>query len=396
MAKKTVYLDNASTTPVDSGVFEQMKPYFIKQYGNPSGIHLVAEDASKAINKARKQVAQFLACLEEEVYFTSGATESNNLAIQGVVKKFKQDNPQTKPHLILSAIEHPSVLNTCLALKKEGLAEITLLKVSEEGIVEAKDVKKFMRPNTVLVSIMYANNEIGSLQPLKEIAKIISNNKKETGYPIFHSDAVQAANYLDCSVKKLGVDLLTINGHKIYGPKGTGVLYVKQGTPISRLAYGGGQEQNLRSGTENVAAIVGLGEAVVKLKSASNKAKQIAKLRDRLIEKIQKNIEDVKVNGQPKKSLPNIANLSFKRAEGESIVFELSEKGIAASTGSSCGSKSLKPSHVLTAIGLTPIGAHSSVRFSLGRQTKKADIDYLAKVLPSIIKRLRAISGNKK
>jgi len=393
MSKKIIYLDHAATTPVDEVVFQKMKPFFSRQYGNPSGLYALASEAEKALSKARQHVAQFLGCQPAEIYFTSGATESNNLAILGLVKRFRQENPQTKPHLITTSIEHPSVLKVMSALKKEGLAEVTFLKVSEEGIIDAKDVKKYLRPNTILVSVMYANNEIGSIQPVKEIGKIISSNKKESGYPFFHIDAAQAANYLDCSVKKLNCDLLTLSGHKIYGPKGIGALYLKEGTALSPLVYGGGQEQNIRPGTENLAAIVGLAAAVVKLKSPKAKNKQIAKLRDRLIDKTLKLIDEVKVNGNPQKSLPHIANLSFRRVEGESLVFELSDKGIAVSTGSACASKSLKPSPVLTAIGLSPIAAHSSVRFSLGRTTSKAEIDYLLKVLPKVVQRLRTIAG---
>lgn len=390
---KHIYLDNAATTPLDGDVFEKIKPYFKQHYGNPSSSHRLGEEAQKAINKAQEQVAKFLGCLAEEIIFTSGATESNNLAIQGLVKNFRQQNPGQKPHIITSLIEHPSVLNTCQALKKDGLAEVTFLKISDKGTVDPKNVKKTIKKNTVLVSVMYANNEIGTIQPLREIGKIVKAAKQPSGYPFFHTDAVQAVNYCDCSVNKLGLDLLTFNAHKIYGPKGIGVLYVRSKTPISRLVYGGGQQSDLRSGTENVAAIVGLAEAVVKLKSQKAKNKQIGKLRDKLVEKVLKNIDDTKLNGSLKNRLVNNANISFRRAEGESIVFSLAEKGIFVSTGSACASKSLKPSHVLTALGLTPIASHSSVRFSLGRYTSKKDIDYVLRVLPAIIKRLREISG---
>ena len=393
MAKKIIYLDNASTTALDSAVFGAIKPYFTDKYGNPSNIYNLGQEAKKAVEKARKQTADFLNCRPEEIFFTSGATESNNLAIQGIVKKFKEQNPGQKPHIIASAIEHPSVLNICSALKRDGLAEVTFLKVNQQGFVDSKDVNKYLRPSTILVSVIYANNEIGSIQPLKEISKIVSNNKKETGYPLFHTDAVQAINYLDCSVRHLGVDLLTFNAHKIYGPKGIGVLYIKQGTAIAPLVYGGGQEKDLRSGTENVAGIVGIGQAVAMIKNPSSCALKAEKLKNRLINKILKNIEEAKINSPQKNCLPNIVSISFKRAEGESVVYALSEKGICVSTGSACASKTLKPSYVLTAIGLSPIAAHCSVRFSLGKYTSIKDIDYTVKVLAKEIKRLRSIAG---
>ena len=401
-----VYLDNAATTPVDEAVFEKMKPYFSKQYGNPSSIHSLGEEAKQAVEKARKQMAGFLGSQASEIIFTSGATESNNLIIQGVVKSFKfpariatrnvagGQVPSFKiPHIITSSIEHSSVLNVCQALKKEGVAEFTLVSVSKEGLINPSDVRKALKKNTVLVSLIYANNEIGAIQPIKEISQIIKKAKKDAGWPLFHTDAVQAVNYLNCRVNYLGVDSLTFNAHKIYGPKGIGVLYLKQNSPVSLLMYGGDQEFNLRPGTENTAAIVGLAEAIKKIKGQKSKNKNIEKLRDKLIKQVLKNIPESQVNGSLKRRLPNNANFTFKRAEGESIVFSLSEKGIAASTGSACSSQTLKPSQTLTAIGLSPIASHCSVRFSLGKETTNQDINYVIKILPNIIKRLRVISG---
>jgi len=405
MAKKQViYLDHAATTPVDPAVFRKMAPYFSIRYGNPSSLHLKGEEAHQAIEEARQEVADLLGCSPDEIYFTGSATESDNWVIFGIVEKFGRDAPKFKPHLITSAIEHKAILEPGQFLAKKGLAEVTILPVNRQGLVEVKNVKKAIKKNTRLVSIMYANSEIGTVQPIREIGQLIKKiNKKRIQPVIFHTDAVQAVNYLNCRVDYLGVDCLSLSGHKIYGPKGVGALYIKKGTPISPLLYGGGQEKGMRSGTENVAGIVGLGEAIKKIQNPKSrqrrgspkaaKVQSLRKLRDKLIKGVLENIPDSQINGSLRERLPNNAHFSFKGAEGESIIVELSQKRIFASTGSACASHSLKPSHVLLAIGLSPERAHGSVRFTLGRQTTAKDIDYTIKVLPNMVARLRKISG---
>lgn len=386
--KKHIYLDYAATTPVDNRVFEKMKPYFSEEYGNPSSIHGFGREASAAIDESRKQVAQFLNCQTEEIIFTSGASESNNLAIKGVVNAFRFKHSNTMPHIITSRIEHHSVLDTCKKLENEGLAEVTYLPVNQEGFIDITELKKSIKENTVLVSIMYANNEIGVIQPIQEISKVLASKNI-----LFHTDAVQAINYLDCDVKKLNVDLLSLSGHKIYGPKGVGALFIKKGTPIMKIQDGGGQEFNLRAGTHNVPGIVGLAQAVSQIKEEKEKIKDIERLRNKLINSILEKIPDSALNGSKEKRLPNNINLRFKGVEGEAILMALDLEGIAVSTASACVARSLKPSHVLTALGLEASDVHSSVRFSLGKYTTEAEIDRVLEVLPGIIERLRKISG---
>ncbi len=377
--KREIYLDNAATTPVDPVVFAKMKPYFWLKYGNASSVHQKGEEARQAVEKARQQVADFLGCLPDEIYFTSGATESDNWVIRGVVKK--------GAHIITSAIEHKAILAPCQDLAEKGLIDLTVLGVNQDGLVDPEELKKSIKKNTQLVSIMYANSEIGAIQPIREISQMIKPPI------IFHTDAVQAINYLDCRVDALGVDCLSLSGHKIYGPKGVGVLYVRRGTLINPLLIGGGHERGMRSGTENVAGIVGLGEAIKKIQDARKKIQIIKKLRNKLITGVLKEIPDSQLNGSLKERLPNNVHFSFKGAEGEGIVFELSQKGIFTSTGSACASHSLKPSGVLTALGLPDELSHSSVRFTLGKYTTSRDIDDVLKVLPKIVARLRKIAG---
>ena len=384
MSKTSVYLDNAATTPVAS---EKMKPYFQEKYGNPSSSHDLGRQAQEAIKEARQNVADFLSCLADEIIFTGSATESNNLAIRGVVEKYF--NQHGKAHVITSAIEHSSVLEVCKDLQRKKIADITYLKVSKEGLVDLTELKKEIKKNTALISLGYANNEIGTIQSIAKTGQLVEEVRGENLYPLLHTDAVQAAGYLNCSVNELGVDLLTFNGHKIYGPKGVGILFLREGLLIDNLIQGGGQEKNRRSGTENVPAIVGLGQAVKMIKEE----KKIQELRDQLKEGILKNISETQLNGSDKDRLPNNVNVCFSGAEGESIVFALAEKGIYTSTASACASHSLKPSHVLLAIGKKPMEAHSSIRFSLGRQTTEEDVKYVLEVLPLAIERLRKISG---
>ncbi len=428
MDKKKIYLDYAATTPVDDEVLEAMRPYFSEKFGNPSSSHQLGKEAGEAVEAARKQAADFLRCKPEEIIFTSGATESNNLAVKGVVRKvlrqgfggelsrtardkLSQGKPfgaaQDKLHVIASAIEHPCVLEACRALEKDGLAEVTYLPVNKEGLVEIEEIKKAIKTNTVLVSVMYANNEIGTIQPIEEIGEVIkrlngSRGGQQSSRIYFHTDAAQAANYLDCDVNKLGVDLLSISAHKIYGPKGVGALFVKEGTSIARIQDGGGQEFKMRAGTHNVPGIVGLGEAIEKVGARSFDHAQdknqelgtmVLRLRDKLIDGILKAVPNAKLNGSQEKRLPNNANFSFPGAEGEAILLALDLEGIAVSTGSACASSDLKPSHVLIALGLGPEDYHSSARFSLGKQTIEEEIDRVLAVLPGIIERLRKISG---
>ncbi len=394
MTQKQIYLDCAATTPTDLTVFKKMQPYFFEQYGNPSTIYSLGEKASQAVENARDQVADFLKCSPNEIYFTGSASESDNWIIYGVINKiWEQENK--KPHIIISSIEHKAVIEPARYHEENNLAELTLLPINNDGIIELTELEKAIKNNTRLISIMYANSEIGTIQPIKEIGALIKKiNSKRKEKIIFHTDAVQAVNYLDCNVQNLGVDALSLSGHKIYGPKGVGALYIKKGTPIVSLIRGGGQEKDMRSGTENVPGIVGLGEAIKKVRDCKTKFQSIKKLRNKLITGILKDIPNSQFNGSLKNRLPNNAHISFSKAEGESIVMELSQRNIFVSTGSACANNSLIPSHVLTALGLSYEQSHCSIRFTLGRHTTNNDINSVLKVLPGIIKRLRKISGH--
>jgi len=388
---KKIYLDHAATTYTREEVLEAMMPYFSEKYGNPSSFHSVGKEAKDAIEQARGMMARILNCRNAEIIFTGGGTESDNLGIIGTARA----NKEKGKHIITSKIEHPAVLDACKKLEKEGF-EITYISTDKAGIIKLDELKKALRSDTILVSIMYANNEIGTIQPVKEIAKIIRDNteKKKAGFPYFHTDACQAAGSLDLDVMKLGIDLLTLNGSKIYGPKGVGALYVKKGVKVEPLIYGGGQEQGLRSGTENTPAIIGLAKALeLSQKEKDKENVRLKKLRDMLINGVIKNIPRAFLNGHATLRLANNANISIPKVEGEAMVLYLDSKGIYASTGSACSSRSLKPSHVLLAIGLNDEMAHSSLRFTLGRKTTKQDIDYVIKVLPEIVKKLTEISS---
>ncbi len=387
-----IYLDHAATTPVDERVLDAMKPYFIQEFGNASSIHSFGQEAQSAVDHARTTIANYLHTDSKEIIFTSGATESSNLAILGLFTKWKNEK---KLHFITSKIEHPSVLEVLKKIKDWG-HEVSLIEVDQNGIVNLKKLKEAIKANTVLVSIMYANNEVGAIQPIAEIGKIVSkekNNRKNSKLPIyFHVDAVQAVNYLDMDVPALGCDLLSISGHKIYAPKGIGALYVKKGVNLAPLVYGGHHEYNLRPGTLNVPGIVGLARAIelVKLEKDKN-IKLVKKLKEKFIKEME-TVKDVRFNGKSELQLPHIINLSFKKAEGESILMMLDLEGIAISTGSACSSGALEPSHVLTAMGVPVEWTHGSVRISLGKHNTESEIKIVAKALKAIVERLRKMA----
>ncbi len=394
---KKIYFDHSATTPVDAQVFRAMKPYLTADFGNASSLHSFGQKARAGVEKAREQVAKFLECEPKEIIFTSGATESNNLALFGLARRARAQDLKRKIHVITSAIEHPAVLEVCRELKKEEV-EVTYLPVSRAGLVRLEDVKKAIRPETILISIMYVNNEVGTIQPIQEISRIIKGvnagrGKEDKIY--FHTDAVQAANFCDCRVDWLGVDMLSLSAHKIYGPKGTGILFIKSGTPLLPIIFGGHQEQGIRSGTENVAGIVGMGRVVELLTNKSGLERinaDIKKLRDKLVGEILKKIPNAVLNGDLKQRVPGNANFCFKNVEGESILLMLDMEGIAVSTGSACSSGSLEPSHVLTAMGVSPEVTHGSVRVTFGKENSREDVNRLLKVLPGIVARLRKMS----
>jgi cysteine desulfurase len=386
-----IYLDNAATTVVDKNVLKRMIPYFSEKYGNPSSIHSLGQESLEAIDEAKEIISKFLNCRTEEIFFTSSATESNNLAIKGVLEGLN-----FKPHIITSLIEHPSVTEVCKYLEKEGKAEVSYVRPNNEGIIQLESIEKEIKANTILISIMYANNEIGTTQDMKEIGSLIKDiNINRKNKILFHTDAAQAGAYLNCDIKELGVDLLTLSGHKMYGPKGISVLFIKEGTKIKPIIHGGGQEMGLRSGTYNAPLIIGIAAAIEEVEKNKDKIGEIQELRDYLINGIEKNVSLISLNGSRKKRLPNNINFNFKGVEGEAIVISLNQKGIMTSSGSACASKKLKASGVLLAIGIKQEDAHGSLRISLGRHTTKKEIDLFLKVLPSVIKRLRKISGIK-
>ncbi|MDP2664840.1 MAG: cysteine desulfurase family protein [bacterium] len=377
---KRIYLDYAASTPVDKEVMAAMFPYFKKEWGNPSSLHSFGQKARAVIENARERVAKFLSCQPLEVVFTSGATEANNLVIQGLLRS------QKKPHVITSQIEHESVLSPIRELESEGVAEVTYIAPNKEGIIDPVDVARAIKENTVLVSIMYVNSEIGTIQPIAEIGAIVKPPV------LFHTDAVQAAQFLDCSVQKLGVDLLTLSSHKIYGPKGVGVLYIKEGTMLSPLNVGGGQEQGMRSGTENVAGIVGMGVAVAEVQNpkASVRNIKIRQLRDLLTKEVLKKIPGSLLTGSSTSRLPNNAHFRFQSIHGKDLAMLLDQKGFAVSTGSACSEKTEEPSHVLLALGLSIEESLSALRVTLGKQTTKEEVVKFIKTLCLSVERLRA------
>jgi len=448
---KKVYFDHAATTQTDSRALKAMLPYLQDKYGNASSQHGFGQEAMYGVNKARKQLADFLNCDMNEIIFTSGATESNNLAIQGLThplltspsgkgRNFTHPESGVKPHIITSQIEHSSVLEVCQALEKDGV-EVTYVGVNESGLVDAEDVKKAIKQNTVLISIMYVNNETGVIQPIREIGKMIKKYNKQppptpplvrggaatstptlvrggaaTSTPtlvsrggattttvaghsrvLFHTDATQAVNYRDCNIQYLHVDMLSLSGHKIYGPKGVGGLYVSENIKLSPINYGGHQENGLRAGTYNAPAIVGLGKAIEIISKNStakhqSEHKKIARLRDKIIKEVTKKLPDVYINGSLDSRIPSNINLSFKDVEGESVMIMLDMEGIAVSTGSACSSGSTEPSHVLIAMGISTRLAEASIRVTLGKYNTAKEVDYFIKKLVEVVKKLRKVS----
>lgn len=380
---KYVYMDHAATTPLRPEALEAMLPYLITHYGNASSVYAYGRDARKALDEAREEIAAVIGANPREIIFTGGGSEADNLAIKGVALAYKSKGN----HIVTSAVEHHAVLDTCKYLEKLGF-QVTVVPVDENGMVDPKAVEEAITDKTILVSIMHANNEVGTIQPIQEISRIV----KEKGV-IFHTDAVQSVGHIPVDVNDLGVDLLSFAGHKFYGPKGVGGLYVRKGIRFDPLIHGGGQERGHRAGTENVAAIVGMATAL-KLTAAEmdEEAARLTKLRDRLIDGIVERIPDVRVNGHRTQRLPNNVNVCFRYIEGESLLLNLDLQHVAASSGSACTSGSLDPSHVLLAMGLPHEIAHGSLRLTLGRDTTVDEVDYVLEILPGIVDKLRRMS----
>ena len=378
-----VYLDYAATTPVKKEVLEEMLPYFHEHFGNPSSIHSYGRESKKVIDIARNKIAKSIGAKPEEIYFTGGGSEADNWAIKGVAYALKNKGN----HIITSKIEHHGVLHTCEYLEKEGF-QVTYLDVDEYGVVDLEQLKNTIKDNTILITIMYANNEIGTIQPIEEIAKIAKENSI-----LFHTDAVQAYGNIEINVDKLPVDLISISSHKIYGPKGIGALYIRKGVKIHPIIHGGAQERKRRAGTENLHGIVGFGKAAeLANENLQNHNETLIDFRDQLINRLTKKIPYTRLNGHPTQRLPGNVNLSFEFIEGESLLLSLDMVGIAGSSGSACTSGSLDPSHVLMAIGLTHEIAHGSLRLTIGDLTTQDEIDYVVEKLPPIVDRLRQMS----
>lgn len=378
-----IYMDHSATSPVDPQVFESMKPYFVDSFGNASTLYSLGRDARKAMESARAQVASLIGAKPEEIIFTSGGTESDNIAIKGVAYRLKDKGN----HIITSAIEHPAVEETCKYLEKNGF-EVTYLPVYEEGIVRISDLEEAITDKTILITIMHANNEIGTIQPVAEIGKIARGKKI-----YFHTDAVQTVGKIPVNVEELKVDMLSLSAHKLYGPKGIGALYIRKGVRLEPIIHGGGHEKGIRPGTENVSGIVGLGKACeLAEENLLDNAKYLTNLRDRLIDEVLNSVEKSYLNGHRTKRLPNNVNFRFTGIEGESLVLHLDSKGIAASTGSACSSKKLEPSHVLMAIGLKEVDAHGSLRLTLGKENTEKDVDHAIESIKEVVETLRALS----
>jgi cysteine desulfurase len=383
---KRIYLDHSATTPVAPEVLEAMLPYFGEKFGNASSLHSFGLEAKEALEESRAKVAAILCAQPEEIIFTSGGTESDNLALKGIGYRSKEKGLGN--HIITSSIEHPAILETCRKLETQGF-EVTYLPVTKDGLVDPGTVESAVREETVLISIMHANNEIGTIQPLKEIGEIAA--QKDV---FFHTDAVQTAGKIPIDVNDMGLDLLSISAHKLYGPKGVGALYARKGTRLDSIVQGGGHERGLRSGTENVAGIVGLARAAdLASQEMASEAKRLTDLRDKLAKMVLDSVKDAWINGTMTKRLPGNLNFGFRYVEGESLLLFLDSKGIAVSTGSACSSKKLEPSHVLMSLGLKAEECHGSLRITMGRSNTEEDVDYVARSITETVERFRSISA---
>ncbi|HHT63192.1 MAG: cysteine desulfurase NifS [Bacillota bacterium] len=380
---RKIYMDYSATTPLHPEVIALMTDVMKNVFGNPSSLHSFGREAKKYLDEARQKVADLIGAKFEEIYFTGGGTEADNIAVFGTAYAHRKKGK----HIITSAVEHHAVLDSCAKLAKSGF-EVTFLPVDQYGMVDPEQVKKEIRSDTILISIMHANNETGTIQPIEEISKIAKEHDV-----FFHTDCVQSVGKIPVNVDKLGADLITLSSHKIYGPKGVGALYKRKGVRVEPLFYGGGQERKIRSGTENTLGIIGFGKAAeIAVREFDIENTRVKGLRDRLIKGVLEKIPDVRLNGHPEKRLPNNAHFSFAYVEGESLLLSLDMKGIAVSSGSACSSSSLQPSHVLTASGLPQELVHGSVRFTLGRENTEEDVDYVLSVLPGIVERFRSFS----
>ncbi|MCK5095815.1 MAG: cysteine desulfurase [Candidatus Pacebacteria bacterium] len=388
---KRIYLDNAAATPLDKHVFDGMRPFLKDLFGNPSTLYEEGVVTKHAVEKARESIADIMVAHKDEICFTGSGTESDNLAVQGVVRASL--GVYSKPHVITSSIEHPAVLETVKILEKKGVIEATYIGVNEKGLVDSKEVKEALKGNTVLVSVMYANSEVGTVQPVREIVKMVREvrDSRNVGYPYVHTDACQAVNYLRMSVEKLGVDLMTFNGSKIYGPKGIGMLYIRRGVNIEPIVFGGGQESGLRSGTENVAGIIGISKALEITESIKEKESQrLVTLRDYFMQQLEEISLGIVINGDRQKRLPNNVHITVPDIEDDVLVVELDAKGIACSSKSACKTKAEGASHVVLAMRGEVKGSH--LRFSLGRDTTKKDINYTVNALRGILKKYKDIN----
>ena len=371
-----IYLDNSATTPIKSEVLQEMMPYLTTEYGNASSLYSVGRNAKRAIEKARNRVAELLNCNHNEIYFTGGGSESDNIALKG----FAYANKEKGNHIITSKIEHPAILETCKTLERQGF-EVSYINVNEDGIIDVEELRKSIKSNTILISVMTANNEVGTIQPIEEIAKIAHDNNV-----VFHTDAVQAIGNVKIDVEKMRIDMLSLSSHKINGPKGVGALYIKNGIEVEKFINGGHQEKDRRAGTENVAGIVGLGKAAeIARKNMETHIRNLSKVRDYYIKKVQKEIPNIRINGSMENRLPGNANISFKGVNASELIFKLDERGICVSSGSACSSGNTNPSHVLTAMNVPEVYLNSAIRTTFGDNNTFEQVDYVVKILKQII-----------
>lgn len=371
-----IYLDNSATTPIKSEVLQEMMPYLTTEYGNASSLYSVGRSAKRAIEKARNRVAELLNCNHNEIYFTGGGSESDNIALKG----FAYANKEKGNHIITSKIEHPAILETCKTLERQGF-EVSYINVNEDGIIDVEELRKSIKSNTILISVMTANNEVGTIQPIEKIAKIAHDNNI-----VFHTDAVQAIGNVQIDVEKMRIDMLSLSSHKINGPKGVGALYIKNGIEVEKFINGGHQEKDRRAGTENVAGIVGIGKAAeIARKNMETHIRNLSKIRDYYIKKVQKEIPNIRINGSMENRLPGNANISFKGINASELIFKLDERGICVSSGSACSSGNTNPSHVLTAMNVPEVYLNSAIRTTFGDNNTFEQVDYVVKILKQII-----------